>query len=183
MFQSLASKRASANGFTLVELIITIVILGIVSAVVMPRILGSTTFNAPIIRDQIISLSRIAQQSALGRESVTLSIQPNAGGATATLTSSSSSGTINTVSLPISDVALTTDNTSAACGAPSASSTVSNATPLNINFGELGDLLASGVAGSEAAVNAALRICINDEPALSVCISPSGFAYAGNCDD
>jgi type II secretory pathway pseudopilin PulG len=164
-------------------MIITLVIVGIVSAVVMPRILGRTTFNAPIIRDQIVSQARIAQQSSLGRDSVTLTIQPNGAATTAVIASSSSGGTINSVSLPISEVTLTTDNSAVSCGVSSGANVVSNATPLNVNFGSLGNLINSGVSGSEASVTSALRICVNNEPALSVCISPSGFAYVGDCDD
>jgi hypothetical protein len=28
-----------------------------------------------------------------------------------------------------------------------------------------------------------VRICVNANPAASVCVSPAGYAYAGNCDD
>lgn len=179
------SMRQDASGFSLVELIITLVILGILSAVIMPRFLGSTTFNAPIIRDQVVALARIAQQSALGRDSVNLTIQPNAGGSNATITVSYDSPEveIESASFPISDVSLTTDNTTASCSPGGAGNSITNANPLNLNFGELGDLGDSGISGSEAAVSSALRICINNEPALSVCVSPSGFAYVGDCDD
>ena len=44
-------------GFTLVEMVIVIVILGIVSVVAMSRMLGGNAFNGVIVRDQIISIS------------------------------------------------------------------------------------------------------------------------------
>lgn len=177
------SDRSSEFGLTLVELIITLAILGILSAVIMPRFLGSNTLNAVIVRDQIVALTRIAQQSALGRDEVVLTIQPNVSGSNATVTVSYDSPAveIESATMPYSDVSLTTDNTAASC-AGGASNAITNANPLNLNFGGLGDLLASGVSGSEAAVNSALRICVNNEPALSVCVSPSGFAYVGDCD-
>lgn len=170
------------RGFTVTEMIITLVIIGILSAVIMPRILGRTAFNAPIVRDQIVSMARIAQQSSLGRDSVALTVQPNLSASSVVLSATSSGGTIESVSLPMTDVTITTDNTDSSCGSPAGANTVSNGSPLYINYGALGNLINSGVSGSEAAVTSALRICINEEPALSVCVSPSGFAYVGDCD-
>jgi hypothetical protein len=53
---------------------------------------------------------------------------------------------------------------------------------MTIAFGGLGDLRTSGVTGSTGAITSAVRICINDSATMSVCVSPSGFAYAGDCD-
>ena len=55
---------------------------------------------------------------------------------------------------------------------------------MTISFGELGNLGSSGVLGgaSTGAVSSAVRVCLNNDPVFSVCFSPSGFAYAGDCD-
>ena len=68
------------SGFTLVEIIITIVLVATVSMVAMSRLVEGNGFNAIIVRDQIISLARTAQQNALGRTNVSMTITPNVGG-------------------------------------------------------------------------------------------------------
>ena len=67
-------------GFTVIELVIVIVILSIISIVTMSRIIGGNSFNAIIVRDQVISLARTAQQNAIGRTNVSMTITPNVGG-------------------------------------------------------------------------------------------------------
>lgn len=159
-------------------------IAGIVSAFVMTRFLGANTFNALVVRDQLVATIRAAQQNALGRSSVSLTLTPDASGSTLNVVRSDSGGVFESVSLDFNDVVLSSDNNiTTSCGSPNGQNVVSNAAPLTINFGELGALTNSGVTGSVGPVNSALRICVNNDPVFSVCISPSGFAYAGNCDD
>ncbi|GAB5499202.1 MAG: hypothetical protein PsegKO_15130 [Pseudohongiellaceae bacterium] len=177
------SASWGARGFTLVEVIVVIVLIGIVSALIVPRFLGSTSFNPVIIRDQIITMVRSAQQGALGRPDVEMTITPNPAGSEVTLTLSDNSGVFEENTAPLGDVSLSGDiNTTASCGTTSGSQSISNSAPMTINFGELGDLAVSGVTGSTGAVTSALRICVNNNPVNSVCVSPSGFAYAGDCD-
>lgn len=172
-----------SEGFTLVEAILVIVLIGIVSVVVVPRFLGSTSFNPVIVRDQIIATARSARQNALGRPSVQLIIAPSAAGDRVTLTVSDGGGVIDEVTAPLDDVSLSGDiNITASCGSTPGSDAITSTSPLTIAFGELGDLETSGVTGNIGPVNSALRICLNNSAVNSVCVSPSGFAYAGDCD-
>ena len=59
-------------GLTLVEVVLVILLLSIIGAVALSRILSGNTLNAVIVRDQVISIARTAQQSALGRSDVSL---------------------------------------------------------------------------------------------------------------
>lgn len=54
-----------AAGFTLMELVATLVVLGIVSVFITPNFLDTSTFSEHATRDQIISAARIAQQRAM----------------------------------------------------------------------------------------------------------------------
>lgn len=55
------------HGFTLVELITVIVILGFISVAVIPRFLQSSSFEARSAQDQLISAARQAQQLAMSK--------------------------------------------------------------------------------------------------------------------
>jgi MSHA pilin protein MshC len=57
----------TARGFTLVELITVIVILGILSVFVLPRFLNSDRFEARTVQEQLISAARQAQQLAMDK--------------------------------------------------------------------------------------------------------------------
>ncbi|MBL4670563.1 MAG: prepilin-type N-terminal cleavage/methylation domain-containing protein [Flavobacteriales bacterium] len=175
-------SRAAA-GFTVIEIVTVIIILAILSSVAMSRILSGNALNAIVVRDQIISLARTAQQNALGRSDVDLVITPSASGDEITLTTNDNAGVIESYTFSLSTVELSGDiNNTDSCAATSGADAISNAAPLTLTFGELGDLGVSGVTGSTGAVTSAVRIRLNDTASESVCVSPSGFSYAGDCD-
>lgn len=185
--QNRLERPRFAAGFTVIEIIIAIVVVSIISVVIMSRFLGGNTFNPVIVRDQIVSMARIAQQASLGRADVSLTITPSAPDSVI-LNVSEGGGSIASVVLDIGDVILSGDinklvsSQTPSCAADDGDNAITAVTPMTINFDELGDLAISGVTGSTGAITSAVRICLNNTNIDSVCISPAGYAYAGSCD-
>lgn len=63
----LLSREKKQNGFTLVELITVLVIVGILAVAVMPRFFDRTSFDSRAFYDQTISTLRYAQKLAIAQ--------------------------------------------------------------------------------------------------------------------
>lgn len=54
-------------GFTLIELVVTLILVGILAAAVMPRMLDRQTIDAQVFHDQVAALLRYAQKAAIAQ--------------------------------------------------------------------------------------------------------------------
>lgn len=178
-------KRTRSIGFTIVELVIVIFVLGVISATVMSRFSDENAFTGLVVRDQIISQARRAQQGAFGRSPITMVFTPNEPGTAATLEVLEASAALSSSTISINALTITGDTDVTDSCASTAGAGITDSAPFTLTFGELGDLVASsGVAGSGSfgAPTKAVRLCINEDVNYSVCFSPAGFAYVGDCD-
>lgn len=178
------------QGFSVVELVIAILIIGIISAVALSRLLEGGVYNAAVVRDQIVSLARSGHQRALGRSDVALIVRPN-GGSLEVITAegfvdANTFTTLQSSSIDARSVTVSGDvNITASCGATPGTDPLGNAAPMVIRYDELGDLWRGGVSGTvgyPVTVTTAMRLCVNNDPIVSICFSPAGFAYAGDCE-
>lgn len=60
-----AVGRDCTRGFTMVELVVTLVIIGLLAAIVMPRFMGSSAFASRGFYDEAHSVVRHAQKTAI----------------------------------------------------------------------------------------------------------------------
>jgi MSHA pilin protein MshC len=90
----MSPARASA-GFTLVEIAMTIVLVGILASVALPRLVDLGTFDARGFHDETLALLRYAQKSAVShRRTVCVAFTSNS--AVLTMASAAASSTCNT---------------------------------------------------------------------------------------
>lgn len=62
-----AKHRFPQSGFTLVELVMTIIIVGVIAAVAVPRFFDNTVFQSRGFADEVMASLRYAQKSAIAR--------------------------------------------------------------------------------------------------------------------
>ena len=60
-------RTQAQTGFTLIELVTVITILGLLAVAVVPRFVSTSTFESRSVEDQFISATRQAQQLALAK--------------------------------------------------------------------------------------------------------------------
>jgi len=151
------------EGFTLVELVLVVVVLAIVSLSISSRYLSGSNFDQVIARDGAISVMRQVQQSALGKNNVSLKIETS--GSSVVFSEVISGATGTTRSFPANEVAITAGSVGSGTTCGSIGSTIT------LNFDSAGEI--------EAVDDDGFPICLNGESSL--CISPAGFAHQGAC--
>ena len=87
-----AAAFRRASGFTMVELVLVMVLIGVLAAIGVPRLMGDNTMAAAAFGDEVVSALRTAQKSAVARRRV---VCATVGGSAVTLTMSPSSTTLD----------------------------------------------------------------------------------------
>jgi MSHA pilin protein MshC len=135
-----SSGRMGSRGFTLIELIMVIVILGVLAVYAAPRIFNSNDFYARGFHDETLSLLRYAQKVAIAqRRTVCVTFTSTS----ATLTMAASPSTFDCATA----TALTGPNGSPTITARSGVTYNTTTPPVSFNFDGLGRPIdGSGVA-------------------------------------
>lgn len=177
--------KSRQSGFSMVELIIVITLIGIVAVVAMSRLISGNAFNASIVRDAILSMARSAQQNAIGHTDVVMTL--DVVGNELQLTLEAGTTLLNSATAPLQEVTIRADvNVTDSCAVTPGETLISPGSSMVVEYDALGSLLQGGPVsggGYPYAPTAGMRICINGEVLNSVCISPAGYAYAGDCDE
>jgi prepilin-type N-terminal cleavage/methylation domain-containing protein len=178
-------SKTNDRGFSLIELIVVIVIAGIVAAVAIPRFTGISATAIAGTTDALLTTIRQAQQAALGRSNVSFTIA--AGTGTWEFTVLSGADVLSAQEVPSSGIKLETGSsvwTTDTCAAGSSFNTAVSSFELEFDpEGNLATFNNTGVGLQTISPTFnGVRICLNDTVAYSVCVSPAGYAYGGNCE-
>tara|TARA_B100001059_G_C17654086_1_gene486014 strand:+ start:198 stop:707 length:510 start_codon:yes stop_codon:yes gene_type:complete len=155
------------QGFTLIELVTVIILLGILSAFAISRFPSSQGYSTIIIKNQLLASARLAQQTSLSRASSTANV---------TLNVSEISGDWNLVVAGGSGISYSakidqgSEQIRSGTSLTGACSTLSSS-PFTVTF--------DGDGNRVPFEN--LRVCIDSTTDFELCISPSGYAYEGAC--
>jgi MSHA pilin protein MshC len=158
------------KGFTLIELIMVIILLGVLSVFAMSRFSSGQAYSGTIIKNQFLASARLAQQTSLSRSSpnisnsnVKLNVSIVAGDWSLVVSGSGGASYAATADRGTEQVRFGS-NLTVACSSLTLA-------PLEVVFDGDGNRIPMQN----------LRVCIDSDIDYELCISPSGYAYEGTC--
>ena len=172
------------KGFTLVELITVITLVGILSMVAIPRMVGRDSFGNEEVTRSLMGSARLAQQHALSHtdETVQLAVARTANGYDFEITRDAGGTPVTLYSLlsayPKVDL-------SVAAGSLTSAFVVGQT--LTLAFTSRSDLNSVSLAGTplsssvSGAVDGGITVTINGNSTSHVCVAASGYAHRGTC--
>ena len=164
-----------SRGFTIVELVTVIVLLGILSTVAVSRMVRPSAFAPSIVAQALVAEIRIAQQRAASRHdaSVTLTLD-RFGDDWRFRLSTDVEGLIRT---ELVDVANTTIQ--AQSGAQNAA--IDGAVDLQLRFATDGNLTGADIGGNPGDATTGVALDVAGDSPREVCVYQTGYAVAEAC--
>lgn len=170
------NMRNGSCGFTLIEIVAVIVIIGTLAAVTLARFAAQDPYDAVILRDQIVAMARAAQQRSLGHADVRLVLQPENG--ILQLRIEDAAGVLLNTGVPLRALALGGKVDAVESCAVSGGRAITDSAPFVLEYRLPGDLTR---ADGQSVLRQA-QLCLGDDATLSVCVAATGFAHAGDCE-
>ncbi len=146
-------SSAEAEGFSLLELIVVMIIIGVLAVAALPRFFGRQTFDERGFYDETLSILRYAQKSAIAQRHIVC----------ATFSSNSVSLSIATGALPCNQP-LAGPSGSTPHSIASRGGVIFGSAPAAVNFNALGQ----PVDSAGAALTTSSSITINGQAAIKV---------------
>ena len=169
--------KRSNNGFTIIELVAVLVLIGVLAGTTYSRWFASDSFESSATVADITSVARLAQRIAISKPAniITLEVN-NVAGTWQLAVMEDDGGTISTL-FEINNASGNTISVSGVTGPV----TLSAANDLIVNYDSLGNVSALNVGGSSLGENLGVTISVSIDAPKNMCISPLGFAHAGTC--
>jgi prepilin-type N-terminal cleavage/methylation domain-containing protein len=168
--------RNRPGGFTLVELVVVMILLGILSAVALPRFADTGAFLEVFLRDGLLASARLSQRAALSHHASSIQWQlshPSADQWRYAIRIDGSDAQADSLS---SEVVVTYSVPLVAGG--TLSGTVATGGSLTLSYDTRGNFTQIDNGGGAQAINGSLQLSLSGSP---LCISPSGYAYEAVC--
>lgn len=166
MGANVVSLSQTYHGFTLIELVSVLLVVGVLTAYVGSSFVDTRDFDQVVTGDGLVSVSNFAQlaSDAANNVSIEISQASNMVEFRAVIGSSTRASRV----IPTSETSVQID-AAAYGGTPNACTAITS--PISISF--------HPSSGIESSYEQGFQVCLNN--VASFCIGPSGFAYRGAC--
>ena len=170
------------RGFTFIELVTVIALMGILSVVALPRLIGSDSFGGEEVARQFIAGARLAQQQAMAHTNGAVSLNVARDGAgynfAVTFDNAGAPQTLFGAQAKFAKV-----NVQVVAGGLNAALGVGQS--LQFSFTPRSDLSAVVLAGAPGSINGGVALTIDGQQPSSqqaqLCVAASGYAHRGTC--
>jgi prepilin-type N-terminal cleavage/methylation domain-containing protein len=167
----------ATGGFTIVELIAVLVLLGILSTVAMSRLVKGSSYAPSLVTQEVVALTRLGQQLAMARQdaSVTFELASVASSWRFRVRADDGGGAVDArvQTMERGNTAISVTNGATTVGLASDT--------LVLGFDGVGNL--SGVAVGTTVLDPSLgvEITVAGDSNRTVCVAASGYAYREAC--
>jgi MSHA pilin protein MshC len=165
-------------GFTVVELIAALVLMGILATTAMSRMVGRSAYAPALVAQQVVALARLAQQTALSRQDavVVLNIDRSAGAwrFRVRVTDAVSTNTAAEERADLSNTSVVIENGPITLPLGASDS-------LLLTFDGLGGLAAATAAATPLNPSIGIGVRVTGDSTAQLCIGSVGHAYRGDC--
>jgi len=167
------------SGFTLVELIAVILLLGVLSTVAASRMVGSSSYLPSMIAREGIAFSRLAQQHGASRQDAQIQLVLDAPGSDWRFRVVANVGGSSQV---IREETLERKGTAVRVSDGLVSAMVDASSSLEIDYDGLGGVAAAKIGTSVLDKDRGIDLTASGDSFHQLCIEPTGFAALGPCD-
>ena len=164
-----------ARGFTIVELITVVVLLGILSMTAVSRMVRPSSFAPGIVAQTFVAEARIAQQRAASRRDASVTLTADRlGDDWRFVLSSDVDGVLRTELVEAA-------NTSVTVKSGAASASLDSSASLRLDFTTTGDLSVVLIDGLLGDASGGVALTVVGDTSRDVCVHPTGYAVEGVC--
>ncbi len=162
-------------GFTIVELVVVMLLLGVLSSVAFSRFVQPSAFAPTIVAQQIRAEVMFAQAQAGNRQDARVAFDlvgvPNGWQMQIS----------NDVDGIVRQTTIDKDNTGISAISGAASATLDTTTALHLEFDGLGGLSDVELGGISGAATSGAQLLVSGDTSLTLCVYPSGYVHAEPC--
>jgi prepilin-type N-terminal cleavage/methylation domain-containing protein len=169
------NRRLLQQGFSIVELVVSIALLAIVAATASSRWFSADTFSTDTIKSQLLAEARLAQRTALTNSQAEVRLNVSQVGGSWRCQIIQESGGVETV---LRETLTDSDGVSIQVTAGGVS-TLNTGQALDLRYDGLGNISGVNVGGVAGSVSGGVSLTFSNE--RTFCVSPLGFAHDGEC--
>ena len=169
-------QSGSQLGFTLIEMVAVLLLLGILGTVAFSRFAGVGTYEDRVFRDTLTTSLRLAQRTALSHNTATVEWRLNNSAAQNWLYAIDIDSTQQLGETLVMNQVVSYSASLSAGGNISGALALNNT--LTLRYDPSGNLIWANDGTSSGALNSSMQLTANGQ---QLCVSLTGFAYEGTC--